>query len=261
MDVVAFVTQKGGTGKSTLAVDLAVTAEQHGERAVILDLDPQGTVASWRKTRRFSAPAVLDSLDGRTLQDAVSRLAIEGFTLALLDTAKVNCDATAAAIHLANLCIVPVRPSEADVRSTLPTLRVLTAASRPYVLVVNQAPSRLLTDVSVRLHGKGPVSPVVVAARIDHQYAYALGLGVQEYAPQGKATAEIVALWQEIRRRLGRADDIRSSRNAAELEPRLKANLALRPREPGHAPEGSPISKSRDVPRGRSVAVNARLGI
>ncbi len=60
MRVISFVTQKGGTGKSTLAVNLAVTAEANGERVCILDLDPQGTSAAWYETRAAETPSVLD---------------------------------------------------------------------------------------------------------------------------------------------------------------------------------------------------------
>ena len=81
----------------------------------------------------------------------------------------------------------------------MPTLRALEALERPYALVINQAPSnkqaRVTSTVSLRLSSEGPVLPVAIASRIDHQYAYALGQGVQEFAPDGKAAAEVAELW------------------------------------------------------------------
>src|SRR5687767_1846887 len=109
---------------------------------------------------------------------------------------------TSASMCAADLCLVPVRPSEADVRATMPTIRALSALARPYALVVNQAPARLAAHAPLRLDDFGPVLPVVMAARVDHQYAYALGLAVQEYAPEGKATAEVVELWRAVRNRM-----------------------------------------------------------
>ncbi len=199
MRVISFVTQKGGTGKSTLAVNLAVSAEISGERVCILDLDPQGTTAAWYETRTVETPAVIDHDQAGQLDATLSRLKLAGFTLAIIDTPGVDSHATRGAMRAADLCLVPVRPSEPDVKATMPTLRALEALERPYALVINQAPSnkqaRVTSTVSLRLSSEGPVLPVAIASRIDHQYAYALGQGVQEFAPDGKAAAEVAELW------------------------------------------------------------------
>ncbi len=208
MRVLSLVTQKGGTGKSALTVSLAVAAEAAGEHVCILDLDPQGTSASWYEARSAETPAVL-SLDQvgplAKLSETLSRLRAAGYTLAILDTAGRD-DANREPMRLATLALVPVRPSEADVRATMPTVRALEALGRPYALLINQAPSgrqaRLTAAVSMRLSTSGEVVPVPVASRIDHQYAYALGQGVQEYAPDGKAAAEVAEVWAWCRKRM-----------------------------------------------------------
>ncbi len=109
-------------------------------------------------------------------------------------------------MRAADLCLIPVRPSEADVKATMPTVRALEALERPYALVINQAPpnrqARLTGTVSLRLSSEGPVLPVAIASRIDHQYAYALGQGVHEFGPDGKAAAEIAELWAWCRKRI-----------------------------------------------------------
>lgn len=203
MRVISFVTQKGGTGKSTLALNLAVTAQFFGERVVVVDLDPQGTAGSWHKTRKSETPVLIEHTEVGSLDDTLRRLATGGFTLALIDTPGTDSPVTHGAMRAADLCLVPVRPSEADVRATMPTVRALSAAGRPYALVVNQAPARLVASAPLRLVDDGPVFPVVIASRVDHQHAYALGLGVQEYAPTEKAAAEIVELWRAIGMRMG----------------------------------------------------------
>jgi len=206
MRVISFVTQKGGTGKSTLAVNLAVAAEGAGEKVCLLDLDPQGTAASWYETRSAETPAVLDHNQAGNLPDTLTRLGAAGFSLAIIDTPGIDSHATRGAMRAADLCLIPVRPSEADVKATMPTLKALTGMGQPYALVVNQAPAnrqaRLTTTVSMRLSSEGPVLPVAIASRIDHQYAYALGLGVNEYAPEGKAAAEVAELWTWCRKRM-----------------------------------------------------------
>lgn len=203
MHTISFLTQKGGTGKSTLALNLAVTAELFGERVAVVDLDPQGTAASWRKTRKLETPVLIEHTKVGSLDETLRSLSAGGFSLALIDTAGTDSMVTHSAMRTADLCLVPVRPSEADVRATMPTVRALSAMGRPYALVVNQAPARLVANVPLRLVADGPVLPVVIAARVDHQYAYALGQGVQEFAPEGKAAAEIIELWKAVRMRMG----------------------------------------------------------
>lgn len=206
MKVLSLVTQKGGTGKSALTVSLAVAAEMAGERVVILDLDPQGTSASWYEARTSETPAVLDHNQAGQLSDTLPRLAAAGFTLAIVDTPGIDSPSTRGAMREATLALVPVRPSEADVKATMPTVRALEAMGRPYALVINQAPTgrqaRLTAAVSLRLSTSGEVVPAAVASRIDHQYAYALGQGVHEYAPDGKAAAEVAEVWAWCRKKM-----------------------------------------------------------
>src|SRR6478672_9694129 len=86
MRVISFLGQKGGTGKSTLALNLAVTAELFGERVALLDLDPQGTTASWGATRPSHTPVLLAHSDIGCLGSTLSRLSAGGFTMTLIDT-------------------------------------------------------------------------------------------------------------------------------------------------------------------------------
>ncbi|MBA9071806.1 chromosome partitioning protein [Methylobacterium sp. RAS18] len=206
MWVLTLATQKGGTGKSALAVSLAVTAEAAGEQVCILDLDPQGTSASWYEARAAETPAVLDHDQAGQISETLVRLRAAGYTLAILDTPGIDSHATRGAMREANLTLVPVRPSEADVKATMPTVRALEAMGRPYALLINQAPTnrqaRLTAAVGLRLSTSGEVVPVPVAARIDHQYAYALGQGVHEYAPEGKAAAEVAQVWMWCKKRM-----------------------------------------------------------
>jgi chromosome partitioning protein len=245
MRIISFVTQKGGTGKSTLALNLAVTAQLCGERVIIVDLDPQGTAVSWHKTRKAEGPAAIDSRTAGQLGETLRQLATAGFTLAMIDTPGTDNEATHGAMRASDLCLVPVRPSEADVRATMPTLRALSAMGRPYALVVNQALPRVLTTSSNRLDNAGPVLPVAIAARIDHQYAYAMGQGVQEFAPHGKAAAEILALWHAVRNRIGSNDD---GEAASDGLPAVLSGWT----QPA-------IAALRERPRRRPLAVGPRL--
>jgi len=207
MRIIALVTQKGGTGKSTLAVNLAVAAEGDGERVVVVDLDPQRTAVQWFENRAAETPVVVDHNAVGGLESALPRLAEAGFTLVIIDTPGSDSHATRGAMRAADLCLVPVRPSEADLKATEPTIRALTALARPFALVINQAPTsrqvRLTGAVNMRLRAFGDVAPTALAARIDHQYAYALGLGAMEFAGKGKAATEVAELWSWCKKKMG----------------------------------------------------------
>ena len=153
------------------------------------------------------------------MPETPARLRAAGFTLVVIDTPGIDSHATRGAMREANMALVPVRPSEADVKATMPTVRALEAMDRPYALVINQAPTneqaRLTTAVSIRLSTSGEVVPVPIAARIDHQYAYALGQGVHEYAPDGKAAAEIGELWAWAKKRMEAASGTAKTKRRA----------------------------------------------
>jgi chromosome partitioning protein len=204
MLVITFVNQKGGVGKSTLAINLAVTAARRGDRVALLDLDPQSTTTGWCETRPGDAAAITCVGHGTTLDAGLSRLGGSGATIALVDSTGLTGVDTRRAIQRSDLVLVPIRPSVVDVRATMPTVRALTVCGARYALVINQAPARLSARASCG-STEGPVLPVTLGARIDYQYAFAKGLGVDEFAPNGKAALEVAELWAQIRTRLAEA--------------------------------------------------------
>jgi chromosome partitioning protein len=209
MRVITFVNQKGGVGKSTLAINLAVTAARRGERVAVLDLDPQSTTTGWCETRPADAATVSRVGHGSTLDAGLARLAGDGVTVAFVDTTGLTGVDTRRAIQRSDLVLVPIRPSVVDVRATMPTVRALTVSGARYALVINQAPARLSSRMPCGSAAEGPVLPVTLGARIDYQYAFAKGLGVDEFAPGGKASQEVAALWTQVQARLAEAAETR----------------------------------------------------
>ena len=121
MKVIAFLTQKGGTGKTTLAASVGVAAQQAGERVFLVDLDPQGSLASWGDRRDAEAPAV-DKISPDKLSAALVGLEKAGYTLTIIDTQGVDTAATAAAMRSADLSLIPARPSALDIEAARPTM-------------------------------------------------------------------------------------------------------------------------------------------
>lgn len=208
MRTLAFVTQKGGAGKTTLAATLAVAASEAGEMVIALDLDPQGSLAAWGYDRQVDAPAV-DTLAAdkvAQLPQVLAALAKKGFTLAILDCAGIASTSTNLAMKAADLCIIPTRPTRLDIRATKPTIEALMGLKRPFAFVLNQCPptsrGTRAAEAAVGLSLMGSLSEPKITQRADYQDALAAGKGVTEYAPHGKAADEARQLWDNINRRM-----------------------------------------------------------
>ncbi|MFK5595993.1 AAA family ATPase [Methylobacterium sp. HMF5984] len=207
--VVAVAVQKGGTGKTTLAASLAVAAAEAGERVIALDLDPQGSLASWGAMRATGSVAVdrIQPWEIGQLDDVLVQAADDGATLAVVDTAGAMAG-VAHALRIADLVLMPVRPSRLDLIAAGPTLQALVGLGmrRKLAFVLNQCPpppSPRTEAYAVQMRTLGVLAEPSIIQRVDHQDALAMGLGVTECAPGGQAAAEIRALWAWIDAKMG----------------------------------------------------------
>ena len=209
MDVVAFVTQKGGTGKSSLAISLAVAAVESGLKVAVLDIDPQDTAREWYKRREAEAPEV-HSVRWSYVASRLYRFGRENYDLVIIDTPGADSNVASEAMKEAHFCLLPVRPSVADIEASKATVRYLNERNKPFAFVLNQCPTGGRTsrtsNARMALQLLGRCSDVTLAQRSDHMDALASGLGVTELAPSGKAADEIRALLQWLRTRLQRLD-------------------------------------------------------
>lgn len=216
MKTIALVTQKGGTGKSSLAVSLAVAAQERGLKVYIVDLDPQGTAKNWYGRREAERPEVA-ALDATQLDAALKMLRAQGHDLVFLDTAGVNMPATIAAMQAADLCLIPARPSIADIEATRPTTASLAKLGKPFAFVLNQSPagrSMRTSDAYRVLQLGGVVAAVALATRNDHMDAMAMGQGVTERDPAGKAAGEVRELLQWVVNKMEGITDEKAARVA-----------------------------------------------
>ena len=205
MRVVSLVTQKGGSGKTTLCLNLAVAAEEAGRRCLILDLDPQASAEAWYQDREAATPR-LARAGASDLPKALNLARAQGFGLVLLDTPGRDEPAVAAAVRASDFCLVPCRPTPADMRAQPPTVATIRRLGRPMAFVLAQAPPRGFRprEAGLGLAALGPVAPVAVVARSAFQDAHGSGLAVTEFEPAGKAAEEIRALWGWLDTRLER---------------------------------------------------------
>ena len=200
MKIIAFVSQKGGAGKTTLAIAVAVLAERMGISSVIVDLDPQASAAQWGDLREAETPVVSCAPAAR-LQAVLAAARSSGAGLVLLDTAPHAVPAALAAVRASDLILIPCRPAPADLFSIGASIELARIAEKPASVVVNAAPVRNpLTDQAIAtIRGYGvDACPAVVHQRIDHVHAFTSGLSASEFAPEGKAAAEIDRLFDWI---------------------------------------------------------------
>lgn len=194
MNILAIVSQKGGTGKSTLAFSLAVAAEEQGIKTSIIDVDPQGTTKKWYGRRETEAGPEVNALAAGQLEAALPLLRKQGVQLVIIDTPGADTPGVTAAIQMANLCLIPARPSVADIEASAPTVSAIHRLGKQFSYVLNQCPpgrSIRTSDAFRVLQLTGAVASTPLALRADHMDALATGQGVTERNPTSKASAEI----------------------------------------------------------------------
>ena len=196
MRTIVLASQKGGSGKTTLAAHLAVALERTGQGPVVLaDTDPQGSLAAWWDKRDAPSPAFADTTVSG-LPDKLRALAADGFTWCIVDTPPAISGQNASVIACADLVLIPTRPSPHDLDALGATLELCRAASRRFVFVVNAAkPNASITVQTVTaLSEHGQVAPAVVADRVLFASSMVDGRTVLELEPAGRSAEEIGAL-------------------------------------------------------------------
>lgn len=198
MKTVAIVSQKGGAGKTTMSVHVAVAAAHAGENVVIIDLDPQTNAASWGDLREAEAPAVLAVPPGR-LSQALQAAREEGVTFAVIDTAAKSENPALEAAKTADLVLIPCRRSFFDVDAMSWTANLLKIAGRPGYVVLNAlkpGSTKIQGDVMNAIAAYGlTTAPVVIHDRGAYINAIPTGQAAQEFEPRGAAAEEIKNLY------------------------------------------------------------------
>ncbi len=201
MEILSLIAQKGGTGKTTLALSLAVTAEADGKSTLIIDLDPQASACKWGDRRHGDAPTIIDAQPSR-LSQALAKAEQAGVDFVIIDTPARIEQAAAEAARVSDIVLIPCKPSIYDVETLQATIDlVLSRAKRPPVVVLNAVPPQGLRHQqaadAVRALGIA-VCPVHIGQRVAFEYAAQLGQSVTEFEPEGRAALEIRQLYKSI---------------------------------------------------------------
>lgn len=200
MRVVAIVSQKGGTGKTTLAISLAVEATRRGGSAAIIDLDPQVSAFNWYDLR--DEPPIVIAPQAAHLDRRLKALREAATGLAIIDTAGRTTVEALAAVRAAESVLMPVQPSLVDLQTTDATMDIVRlAGGKPVRAVLTRVKpfgSRHSDTVAwLQAHGI-ETCPAMLGERVVYQDAYGHGLSAAEADPNGKAATEIAALYDAL---------------------------------------------------------------
>jgi chromosome partitioning protein len=206
MRTIAVISQKGGAGKTTLALHIAVAAEMAGYSTALIDMDPQGTAEAWSEWRKEAPPIVIPAKTA-TLTRTLERAAAHGAEFVVIDTPPLAEAEARVAAKAADLVIVPCRPNAFDLHSIRTTTDLTRFAAKPAFAVFNSGPvaaPRLYAETADLVTQIGlPVAPVRLSERAAFRHSTGGGQAAQEIEPEGKAAAEVEALWTWICQRVG----------------------------------------------------------
>lgn len=207
--VVSVAQQKGGAGKTTLAVQLGVAWHSAGHTVAMLDIDPQASLSAWFEVRRRrhgedGNGLLVRGLSGWRLGPELRRLRDE-FDLILVDSPPHAESDARAAIREADLTLVPCQPNALDVWASAPTLELAQTSGAEALLVLNRVPPRgraaeqMRAEIAAR---RWPVAAALLGNRQAFAASVGQGRGVAETAPGSAAGKEIAALAEEVLARL-----------------------------------------------------------
>ena len=196
MRTLAVLSRKGGTGKTTVALHLAVQAELSGRKTLVADLDPQRSTCEWSRERsRFArTPLVTEAKVGTLFTQRLSS-ARDGYDL--------EC---AEAVRWADLCLIVVRPCYFDLKAITRTVELVSNMNKRGMFLINQAPSRrngeeprIIADTFEALLDMGlPVAPVGLRYRAAYQNSVREGRVAQELDASSLASLEVRSLWNHV---------------------------------------------------------------
>lgn len=202
MQVISLVSNKGGAGKTTLAINLAVAASLDGYQVALIDLDPQASASQWGDSREAPEPAIV-SVQAARLTPVLEAAKGSGADFCFIDTAPQSESAALAAARASTLCLIPVRPAILDLRAIALTLDMLQLVAARRAVVVNAIPTKGLgIEATGALDSLGCALGPPIWQRVAYMHSLTAGLGVQEYEPEGKAAEEIRQLFSWLKNQL-----------------------------------------------------------
>lgn len=213
MKTVAIISQKGGAGKTTIGIHLAVAAEQRGLKTALFDLDPQASASSWSDKRNKPSPAVVSAQAAR-LPSLLEQAAAQSADLVIIDSAPNADAASLAAARAADLILIPCRPAAFDLNAIGTTLNLAVVAGKRAYVVLNAVPPHGKVGEEARRalqDGGVDVATPVLHHLVAFSHAVNDGRTAQELDPKSKAAMEIDALFAWVSKHANAQTALRSN--------------------------------------------------
>lgn len=204
MNTISLLAQKGGVGKTTLALHWAVEASKHSPHVAIIDMDIQASATRWYERRTHNTPRMLRA-NTHTIAQAVEACQQNNMEWVFVDTMPRTEASSVAAAQVADLIVLPCGPSVLDIEAVHHSITIARAVTTPCVIIINRGrhSSSINTKAAQVLTRYGvPVCPVYVMRRAALEDAFIDGRAIGELAPRSKAAQEITAAWQWIQQQL-----------------------------------------------------------
>jgi chromosome partitioning protein len=204
VEIWAVISQKGGSGKTSLAIHLGIAATQAGKTVVIVDADPQKNALRWAAVRGAEKPPLVMGAIVSELETILFNALFNKADIVIIDSSpRADRDSLEIA-RKATVLIVPARPSILDIPSAEDTVNLIRAAGQAEntILVLNAVASRTHEgdEAATFLKDALGITPLRLGERADFRHALTNGLGITEYAPKSKAAQELLDLYEEIER-------------------------------------------------------------
>ena len=208
MHVIAVASQKGGAGKSTFAVNLAVLADSESAPSLLIDMDEQGSLSVWQSLRKSPTPVVVPSRPDE-LAEVLDTARRDGrIKWAFLDAPPLSNESVALMMRAASLVLIPARPSVFDLSAITATVAMAHELQRPFFVALNAVPPRRgLTEMPDVINARrairnmnAPLWKGAISQRTALAQALASGQSASEFNPGGIAAQEFRALWADVSR-------------------------------------------------------------
>jgi chromosome partitioning protein len=202
MKTLAIISQKGGSGKTTIAVHMAVCAIRQNLHTAIIDIDPQGSAYDWYLSRGEESELNAVQATAGQLTALLKQAKAGGADFVIVDTAPHSDSAAAMTAQVADFVLMPCRPARFDLKAIGSTAAIVKLAKTPSAVVINAAPRGKLADEArdaLQQQGLTVLDPVL-QQRVAYSHAVIDGRSVHEYEPEGKAAEEIDELFSCLKK-------------------------------------------------------------
>ncbi len=200
MKIISCISQKGGVGKTTISINVAIAATLVGKQVVILDLDPQQSASRWSRLRSQDNPIIIPA-HAPNLAEFIEQARKHNADLVVIDTAPKSENAALSAAKLANFIIIPTQASNLDLDAIADTIQIVELAKKPaaFVLTNCKTTSSLADMAADALSAYSiPLAPIRFANRVAFVKSLMAGKGVIEFEPNGPSAKEAMQLYKYI---------------------------------------------------------------